>query len=81
MLRRSWRISAALIGCTTTGRCVLRLIEPTGGSPLRSNPAWPALGRGKRSAVLDLRDEDGRVRLHELLGQADVLVTSMRHRR
>src|ERR1700694_3806338 len=30
------------------------LVEPPGGATLRSQPAWPAWGRGKRSVILDL---------------------------
>jgi crotonobetainyl-CoA:carnitine CoA-transferase CaiB-like acyl-CoA transferase len=54
------------------------MIEPPGGSPLRSNPAWPALGRCKRSAVIDLHTDGGRTALDNLLADADVLVTTMR---
>jgi crotonobetainyl-CoA:carnitine CoA-transferase CaiB-like acyl-CoA transferase len=50
-------------------------VEAPGGSPLRALPGWPGLGRGKRSAVLDLATE--RDRLDDLLAGADVLVTTM----
>ncbi|MFI0961279.1 CaiB/BaiF CoA transferase family protein [Streptomyces sp. NPDC021080] len=53
-------------------------VEPPGGSPLRSHAGWPALGRGKRSIVLDLHDEADRQVLVGLLSEADVLVTTMR---
>jgi crotonobetainyl-CoA:carnitine CoA-transferase CaiB-like acyl-CoA transferase len=36
------------------------------------------LNRGKRSVELDLGDDAGRVRLHELLAEADVFVENMR---
>ena len=55
-------------------------IEPPGGSPLRSRAAWPALARGRRSAVLDVHDEADRTALFRLVEQADVLVTTMRPR-
>jgi crotonobetainyl-CoA:carnitine CoA-transferase CaiB-like acyl-CoA transferase len=54
------------------------VVEQPGGSPLRADPGWPGLLRGKRSIVLDLHDADGRDTLDGLLSQADVLVTTMR---
>ena len=54
------------------------LIERPDGSPLRADPGWPGLLRGKRSIELDLHSDDGRATLDGLLGQADVLVTTMR---
>lgn len=54
------------------------LVEPPGGSPLRANPGWPSLGRGKRSRVLDLADDAGRAELELLLAAADVAVTTWR---
>ena len=53
-------------------------VEPPGGSPLRRTPGWPALARGTRSLVLDLRTDAGRERLNDLLKAADVLVTTFR---
>ena len=53
-------------------------VEPSGGGPLRADPGWPGLLRGKRSIVLDLRDEDDRTVLDGLLSRADVMVTTMR---
>jgi len=54
------------------------MVERPGGSPLRADPGWPGLLRGKRSIVADLHGEDGRDTLDGLLSQADVLVTTMR---
>jgi crotonobetainyl-CoA:carnitine CoA-transferase CaiB-like acyl-CoA transferase len=54
------------------------LVEPPGGSPLRADPGWPGLLRGKRSIVLDLRDDDDWAVLDALLARADVMVTTMR---
>jgi len=59
------------------------LVEGPGGSPLRADPGWPGLLRGKRSIVLDLHSDDAsasadRAALDGLLRQADVLVTTMR---
>jgi crotonobetainyl-CoA:carnitine CoA-transferase CaiB-like acyl-CoA transferase len=53
------------------------MLEPPGGSPLRAQASWPAVAGGKQSLVLDLRDEDGRRGLQDLLRTADVLVTTM----
>ena len=54
------------------------LVEGPDGSPLRADPGWPGLLRGKRSIALDLHSDDGRATLDGLLGQADVLVTTVR---
>jgi crotonobetainyl-CoA:carnitine CoA-transferase CaiB-like acyl-CoA transferase len=54
------------------------LVEGPDGSPLRADPGWPGLLRGKRSITLDLHADDGRSTLDGLLRQADVLVTTMR---
>jgi len=54
------------------------LVEGADGSPLRADPGWPGLLRGKRSITLDLHSDDSRSTLDGLLGQADVLVTTMR---
>ena len=53
-------------------------VEPPGGGPLRADPGWPGLLRGKRSIVLDLHADDDQTTLDGLLGQADVLVTTLR---
>ncbi len=54
------------------------LVEQPGGNPLRKDPGWPGLLRGKRSVVLDLHDTDDRNTLDRLLSEADVLVATMR---
>src|SRR6202041_2089123 len=36
------------------------LVEGAEGSPLRADPGWPGLLRGKRSVILDLHADDGR---------------------
>ncbi len=53
-------------------------IEPPGGDRFRSLAAAPVWLRGKRSLVLDLREEEARARLHELAREADVVVASFR---
>ena len=54
------------------------LVERPEGSPLRADPGWPGLLRGKRSIALDLSAGDDRSTLDGLLDRADVLVTTMR---
>ncbi len=54
------------------------LVEPPAGSPLRVDPGWPGLLRGKRSIAGDLGDDGHRATLDGLLRQADVMVTTMR---
>jgi crotonobetainyl-CoA:carnitine CoA-transferase CaiB-like acyl-CoA transferase len=54
------------------------MVEPTGGSPLRSMPSFPFIARGKKSVVLDLHDDDGRATARELALGADVLVETFR---
>jgi crotonobetainyl-CoA:carnitine CoA-transferase CaiB-like acyl-CoA transferase len=54
-------------------------VEPPGGDPMRSMPdLFDILGAGKRSIVLDLKDDDDRARCLELAAEADVFVESYR---
>jgi crotonobetainyl-CoA:carnitine CoA-transferase CaiB-like acyl-CoA transferase len=52
-------------------------VEPPEGDPYRAEPGFQTLNRGKRSAVLDLRSEDGRSDLLRLVRTADVVVTDL----
>ena len=54
------------------------MVEPPGGSPLRTRAAWPAIGGGKQSIVLDLSNQADRDALDDLLVDADVCVITMR---
>lgn len=54
------------------------LVEPPDGSPLRDDPGWPGVLRGKRSIVLDLNDDADSAVVNGLLRKADVLVSTMR---
>jgi crotonobetainyl-CoA:carnitine CoA-transferase CaiB-like acyl-CoA transferase len=54
------------------------LVEPAGGSPLRSHPAFPLWARGKKSVQLDLGVPADRQALGPLLDTADVLVETFR---
>jgi crotonobetainyl-CoA:carnitine CoA-transferase CaiB-like acyl-CoA transferase len=51
-------------------------IEPPGGDPFRSQSGYLAWNRGKRSAILDLKDPADRDVLLRLARQADILVES-----
>src|SRR5580704_5237759 len=53
-------------------------IEPPSGDPFRSHPAWIAWNRGKKSAVVDLKTEQGRSHAQRLAEQADVVLESFR---
>ena len=66
-------------------------VEPPAGDPMRRafgslgiggddfpNPAFAQDNRGKRSVVLDLREDDARTALEELLATADVFLTNLR---
>jgi crotonobetainyl-CoA:carnitine CoA-transferase CaiB-like acyl-CoA transferase len=65
-------------------------VEPPGGEPMRTifsrmgaragtpNAAFTLANRGKRSLVLDIKDETGRAAFERLLAQADVLLTNLR---
>lgn len=54
-------------------------IEPPGGDPMRGFPElFASLNAHKRSVVLDLKQEEGRARAHELVADADVLVEGFR---
>jgi crotonobetainyl-CoA:carnitine CoA-transferase CaiB-like acyl-CoA transferase len=71
------------------GADVIKIESPT-GDPMRQafgslgigqdfpNPAFAQDNRGKRSVVLDLREQDDRDRLEELLETADVFVSNLR---
>lgn len=54
------------------------VIEPPAGNPLRQQPGWPGLLRGKRSVVLDLHDPAHRDDAENLLALADVAVMTVR---
>ena len=54
------------------------MIEPTAGNPLRQQPGWPGLLRGKRSVVLDIHDAGDRADIDRLLERADVAVMTVR---
>jgi crotonobetainyl-CoA:carnitine CoA-transferase CaiB-like acyl-CoA transferase len=49
-------------------------VEPPGGDPARTLPAWIMWNRGKRSLTADLDAEADRATLGRLAGQVDVLI-------
>ncbi|MDQ2728621.1 MAG: CoA transferase [Actinomycetota bacterium] len=61
-------------------------VEPPGGDPFRrfglrhqgQSLSWLATNANKRSTVIDLKTETGVARLHDLLADADVLMTNWR---
>jgi crotonobetainyl-CoA:carnitine CoA-transferase CaiB-like acyl-CoA transferase len=53
-------------------------VEPPGGSPLRTQPAFPFWGRGKQSVVLDFHDADDLRVARDLASGADVVVETFR---
>ncbi|MDQ1431229.1 MAG: hypothetical protein QOF40_1831 [Actinomycetota bacterium] len=53
-------------------------VEPPGGSPLRTQPAYPFWGRGKQSIVLDFHDPDDLRVARRLAVGADVVVETFR---
>ena len=72
-------VSVALAGMTLAdaGAEVIA-IEPPDGSPLRHERAFPMWARGKQSEALDLADGVGRMRLDELLSEADVVLLGLK---
>ncbi len=54
------------------------MVEPPGGSPLRSSAAFPFWARGKSSLVLDLQTPGDRERLLHEVDRADILIETFR---
>src|SRR5262245_61243505 len=53
-------------------------VEPPGGDPLWSQPAYLLWNRGKRSIDLDLRSPEGQDRVMDLVGASDVFIEGFR---
>ncbi|MGE0795994.1 MAG: CaiB/BaiF CoA transferase family protein [Acidimicrobiia bacterium] len=51
-------------------------VEPPGGDPYRSHPAYRVWNRSRRSVALDLKSSEGKARFLQLVGTADVLAES-----
>ena len=67
-----WRLRAMGARCTK--------VDPPAGDPMRlySAAAFADLSAGLKAVTLDLKAATGQARLHRLLAQADVLLTSFR---
>ena len=77
VLDLSWGIAGPMVGMllSDNGARVTK-IEPPGGDPFRGLSGYHVWHRGKRSAMLDLRDEDDAACFRGLARRADVLVES-----
>ncbi len=79
---RALDVSQGMSGSLTTmlladnGAEVIK-VEPPGGDPHRSMPAWPMWNRGKTGIVLDLHSSEGQAQVRTLAGQMDVLVETL----
>jgi crotonobetainyl-CoA:carnitine CoA-transferase CaiB-like acyl-CoA transferase len=75
----SWGMAGGLATAVLAdfGADVIKL-EPPAGDPFRHLPAWLTWNRGKKSAVLDLKTAQGRIRAQRLAEQADVVLESFR---
>jgi crotonobetainyl-CoA:carnitine CoA-transferase CaiB-like acyl-CoA transferase len=54
------------------------MVEPPGGSPLRTQAAFPMWARGKQSVVLDAKDPDDLAAIRALVADADLLIETFR---
>jgi crotonobetainyl-CoA:carnitine CoA-transferase CaiB-like acyl-CoA transferase len=85
-----WVAAPAATGILADWGADVIKVEAPGGDPMRNvfgaigmdadmpNPAYTLDNRGKRSLVLDLRDDGDRARLEELLADAHVFLTNLR---
>ena len=70
--------SATISGFLADFGADVLLVEPPGGSPLRSQPAFPFWARGKQSMVLDLHDADDLRVAQQLARGTDVVIETFR---
>jgi len=77
VLDLSWGISGPMTTMLMTDHgAEVTKIEPPGGDPFRGQSGYLAWNRGKRSAILDLKDRADRETFLKLAAQADILVES-----
>jgi len=77
VLDLSWGISGPIAGMLLADHgAKVTKIEPPGGDPFRSMSGARVWSRGKRSAVIDLRDGDQRTHFLALASRADVVLES-----
>jgi crotonobetainyl-CoA:carnitine CoA-transferase CaiB-like acyl-CoA transferase len=77
VLDLSWGVAGPIVSMlmADNGARVTR-IELPGGDPFSNASGYPVWNRGKRSAILDLKDPDTRERFLVLASRADVLIES-----
>ena len=75
----SWGMSGGLASAVLAdfGAEVIK-VEPPSGDPFRRHPAWLSWNRGKKSVVLDLKEDAGREQAHRLAERVDVIIESFR---
>ena len=77
VLDLSWGISGPMVGMllADSGARVTKIERP-GGDPWRHLSGYRVWNRGKRSAILDLKDPADKERFLALAARADVLIES-----
>ncbi len=77
VLDLSWGIAGPMTGMllADNGATVTK-IEPPGGDPFRGQLGYTVWNRGKRSAVLDLKNADDKAALLALVRTADIFIES-----
>jgi crotonobetainyl-CoA:carnitine CoA-transferase CaiB-like acyl-CoA transferase len=79
VLEFGWGMPVSLAGMilADNGAEVIK-VEPPGGDPLRGQPAFIVWNRGKKSVVLDLKQDDDREKAGMLARSADVVLAAFR---
>src|SRR3954469_12249169 len=77
VLDLSWGIAGPRAGMLLADNgAEVTKIEPPGGDPFRSLSGYRVWNRGKRSAILDLKDNAQKEQFLALAAQADVVIES-----
>ncbi len=79
ILDLTWGIAgpAGILLLAEHGADVIK-IEPPGGDPYRDYPGYRVWNRSRRSVAVDLKSEEGKQRLLDLVASADVVAESFR---